>query len=299
MLQQKRRDGFDGQKLISLPPIVYNKLHRGGLPVSRIFIKHIGYFPKAAHHFRERKKGCADNILIYCLRGKGWYMLGNKLHHVGPNQFIHIPATKQYLRYGADDEDPWTIYWVHYSGPEMKDFNVTLRISEKDGPQDIVFNEKAINIWQDMYQSLEMGYGTDNLMNANLALPHFVSTFLYPEKHSPAPANDTPDLVTDTALFMRAHIASKLTVEDFAARRQLSPSYFAEKFKKATGMSVIDYFIQLKIQKACQLLYDPSMKIKDVSNAVGYEDPYYFSRLFKKLMEISPEQYRTLRGKQR
>jgi AraC-like DNA-binding protein len=73
---------------------------------------------------------------------------------------------------------------------------------------------------------------------------------------------------------------------------QLSASYFSTIFKKATGMPPMDYFIQLKMQKACQLLYLENMKVKDVAEAIGYEDPFYFSRQFKKHMKISPVLYK-------
>ena len=81
-------------------------------------------------------------------------------------------------------------------------------------------------------------------------------------------------------------------------RNSLSASHFSSLFRKATGMSPMDYFIHLKLQKACLLLYSSSIKIKDVALAVGYEDPYYFSRLFKKYLKLSPDQYRVLRRKE-
>ena len=57
-------------------------------------------------------------------------------------------------------------------------------------------------------------------------------------------------------------------------------------------MPPIDYFIHLKMQKACQLLYADGVKIKAVASDLGYDDPYYFSRIFKKYIGTSPEQYR-------
>jgi YesN/AraC family two-component response regulator len=57
-------------------------------------------------------------------------------------------------------------------------------------------------------------------------------------------------------------------------------------------MSPIDYFIKLKIHYACQLLSQSDMKIKEIADKTGYDDPYYFSRLFKQVMGKSPKEYR-------
>lgn len=286
----KRKDGFDGQKLISLPPSVYENASVDNPLLSQLFITHIGYFPHASFHYRERKHGCKDNILIYCLQGKGWFQIGKTKHEINPNQFFHVPACQEYMQYGADDEIPWTIYWVHYSGRDMQSFNQALAIGKDTGPVDIAFNEKALSIWENMYESLAMGYSRDNLCNANLCLYHFLATFFYPDKH--IKTGEEPDFVTKTTHFMRTNIENRLTLDDFAAMHNLSSSHFSSLFRKATGISPVDYFIQLKMQRACQLLYDQELRIKEVAHAVGYEDQYFFSRIFKRLMGVSPLQYR-------
>ncbi|SDS35691.1 AraC-type DNA-binding protein [Mucilaginibacter mallensis] len=292
MRKTKVRDGFEGQRQINLPGIIFKNTGVVNSIPNQIFITHIGYFPKAAHHFRERRKGCSDNIFIYCLNGKGWYIVDKKKYEVGPNQFLQIPATTKYLKYGADDEQPWTIFWVHYSGSNMDSFNKLMNISVDDGPKNIPYNEKGLTIWEEMYKSLEMGYSKDNLNNANMCLYYFLSTFLYPDRHFSVP--DDKDMVRETIVFMRDSITSKFTVANFANRYQLSMSYFSSLFRKSTGMSPMEYFIQLKIQRACQLLFSPHVKIKDIAINLGYDDPYYFSRLFKKTMGVSPESYRMM-----
>jgi len=294
MEKLKIKDGFEGQKLISLPNMIYKNIGSANIILNQIYITHIGYFPKATFHFRDRKKGCEDNILIYCLHGKGWYMIGEKRYDVGPNQFFQIPATKEYIKYGADEMQPWTIYWIHYSGPELNRFNDVLNIMPTNGPKDILYNEKGIDLWNEMYSCLEMGYSKDNLNNANMCLYHFLSTFVYPEKHANNEDAET-DPVRETISFMRENLSNRLSVEDFSIRYELSPSHFSYLFRQSSGMSPMEYFIQLKIQRACQLLYDGQAKVKDVAASVGYEDPYYFSRLFKKTMGISPEQYRVIK----
>lgn len=297
MAKFKRRDGFVGQKLISLPEAIHKKTIQANPLLAQLYITHIGYFPKAAFHYRERRQGCADNILFYCINGKGWYTLGNRSYEVGPNEYMILPVTTKYIRYGADNDDPWTIYWVHFTGGDMSTFNRTLHIAEDDGPRKIPFNEKGIGIWETMYQSLEMGYSTENICNANFCLYQFIATFLFSDHHLKEKDGSGKDIISATILHMRKKVHQKLTVEDLANQHGISASYFSNVFRKATGMPPLDYFIHLKIQKACQLLYVKEIKIKSVAEAIGYDDPYYFSRLFKKHMKVSPEQYRVLRGK--
>ena len=291
--KMKVRDGFEGQKLISLPKMIYKNMRSDNVILNQIFITHIGYFPKASYHFRERRKGCEDNIFIYCLHGKGWYIVDKKKYEVAPNQFFQIPATTEYLKYGADEAQPWTIFWVHFSGTDLNSFNRLLNITLNDGPQNIPYNEKGLLIWKEMYSSLEMGYNKDNLNNANMCLYHFLSTFLYPDRHFSITGDK--DIIKETIEFMREKLDGRFTVEDFGARYQLSASYFSGLFRQSTGMSPMEYFIHLKIQRSCQLLFNTGVKIKDVAKEMGYDDPYYFSRLFKKLMGISPEQYRAIK----
>jgi AraC-like DNA-binding protein len=291
----KKRDGFEGEKLISLPDAIWQHFARTYPTLSQVYITHIGYFPKANFHYRERKKGCRDNILIYCLQGKGWYETGNTRFEVSANQFVLIPANDLPLRYGADDKDPWTIYWVHFSGTNMTAFNHSFSIGLSDGPRSIPLNQKGLQIWISMYESLEMGYSKDNLFNANFCLYHFIATFLYPDKHLAEKSQSAGNIIDQTISFMRNRLAKKLTVDEIAAQHNLSASYFSTLFRTATGMPPIDYFIHLRIQKACQLLYQGELKVKEVAETIGYDDPYHFSRLFKKHMNASPEQYKALR----
>lgn len=297
MKSLKRKDGFEGEKLISLPESVWKNAIRINPLLGKLYVTHIGYFPRAAYHYRERKKGCVDNILIYCLRGKGWYTINNRKFEVQSNEFVIIPATKEDLRYGADETDPWTIYWIHFSGRELEQFNRSFGIGLYDGARSILLNEKGMEIWGTMYKSLEMGYSMENLNYTNLCLYHLVATFLYPEKHMDEKKQEKKDMVNESILHMRSKLDVRLTVKEMALKANLSEPHFTRLFRKATGMSPMDYFIHLKLQKSCLLLYSSTSRIKDIADAIGYDDPYYFSRLFKKYMNLSPEQYRVLRRK--
>ncbi len=283
--------------MISVPDLVKKNILEKDPLLGQLYVASIGYFPKAAFHYRHRITGCEDNILIYCLRGRGWYIVNDTRFEVSPNEFFIIPATMKETKYGADEEDPWTIYWVHFTGKDIDTINLSFNIKWDDGPQQILVNEKGLQLWDNMYRSLEMGYSKEYLTNANMCLYYFIATFLYPDRHSDEKKQDEKDMITNTILFLKDNLDTPLTVKDLALKNNFSVPHFSSLFLKATGMSPIEYFIHLRLQKACLLLYKSDMRIKNIAGEVGYDDPYYFSRLFKKYMKVSPEQYRQMRRK--
>jgi AraC-like DNA-binding protein len=288
----KRESGFDGEKFISIPQRILRKAVVNYPELFKIYITHIGYFPRATAHFRERKKGCEDNILIYCLEGRGFFILGDKKIAVIANSYIIVPANTFYMSYWADGHNPWTIYWVHFTGVHIKDFNKELSLTIDKGAQEIPFNLNIINTWNIMYNSLEMGYSFENLCNANLCLHQLVSSLIFSDKHLYVEKEGHKNIINDTIHFMKNHIDKMITVDEMARLHDLSSSHFSSLFRKNTGIAPINYFIHLKMQTACQLLYSTNEKIKDIASRLGYDDQYYFSRIFKRQMNVSPENYR-------
>src|SRR5215831_7588009 len=127
MEPQWRKDGFMGEKQINIPPSVLNKLVKKREFLSSLYITHIGYFPKALYHYRERKHGCDDYILLYSLGGIGYIENVKERMEMNANQFIIIPP-HLFHRYQADINDPWTLYWVHFSSNKLKEINADLKV---------------------------------------------------------------------------------------------------------------------------------------------------------------------------
>jgi AraC family transcriptional regulator of arabinose operon len=99
-------------------------------------------------------------------------------------------------------------------------------------------------------------------------------------------------VVSKTIAYMQQKINTPVKLEEIAASVNISASHFSAIFKSKTGHSPIEYFNQLKIQKACQYLSFTNMAVKEIAINLGIEDQYYFSRMFTKLMGISPTKYR-------
>ncbi|MGN6436813.1 MAG: helix-turn-helix domain-containing protein [Agriterribacter sp.] len=289
MKDVKLKDGFSGELQINIPrEIVINRLRKKQF-LGNLFITHIGYFPKAKFHYRERLYGCADTILIYCLEGKGHYQAGSKEYTILPGHFFILPPGKFHM-YQADIRTPWTIYWVHFSGNMVKALNNLVKIEDFIAPTKIAYDKRIIEQWNDIYGALAAGLTEQHLTYANLSLYRLLTFFVCPVQVT-IPVNKK-DLVRDSIAYMKANIGRPLTVGDLAAKQNSSASHYAMAFKRRTGSSPIDYFIRLKIKFACQLLKQSDLKIGEISGAIGYDDVFYFSRIFKKITGSSPLQYR-------
>jgi AraC-like DNA-binding protein len=104
--------------------------------------------------------------------------------------------------------------------------------------------------------------------------------------------SETARRIEQCICFMREHLNQPLQVATLAAKACASPSHFFVLFKRVTGSSPIDYFIRLRMRRACQLLEAGSLHVKEVAAALGYEDPFYFSRVFKSTIHVAPKEYR-------
>ncbi|WP_170140804.1 AraC family transcriptional regulator [Oceanobacillus arenosus] len=91
--------------------------------------------------------------------------------------------------------------------------------------------------------------------------------------------------------FIQENLDKKLTLDDVANRIGLNATYFSHLFKKETGISFIDFRMQLRMEKAKELIETGNMKITDIANSIGYEDLSHFTKTFKKYTGYSPSKY--------
>ena len=91
---------------------------------------------------------------------------------------------------------------------------------------------------------------------------------------------------------MKNNLENKLDLEDIAKHVGYSSSHFGSLFFKKTSFTPIEYYQQLKIQRACSYLQFTDLKIKEIAYKLEYYDPFHFSKAFKKEMELTPKEYR-------
>jgi AraC family transcriptional regulator of arabinose operon len=290
IIEQKKsvKEGFIGQRMIVLPPNIKRKISNNPL-IKNFYLTAIGHYPKALNHVRERKTGSNQYILIYCVDGGGSIFIKDQRHELSANTYFIIPKNV-YHRYLSSESNPWTIYWVHFTGTISE--KIYERYSDTELPvlRTIPYDENRVKIFEQIYSILEHNFNDKEMEAANFNLLHFISSFIYHKEGHPEVYNT--DAISSSITFMKQHIHETLGIEQLAKQQHVSVSHYSRSFKQKTGLSPINYFNQLKIQKSCQYLYFTDRNIKQIALDLGFEDQYYFSRLFKNVIGISPALYK-------
>lgn len=99
-------------------------------------------------------------------------------------------------------------------------------------------------------------------------------------------------VVQDAIAYIRGHFAENLSRDEIAARFQCSPGHFSRVFAKTTGYAFKDFVLQCRMEKAKELLSHSHLQIAEIAPAVGYEDPFQFSKIFRKRTGVCPRQFR-------
>jgi len=286
--KKKVKEGFVGQRMIVLPPDIKKTVTKN-LLIKGLYLTAIGYYPRASHHDRERRTGSPQYILIYCVDGKGYVQIGKQKYDLKPNSYFIIPKGVAH-HYGTSNSDPWSIYWVHFSGDHANILYSRYTRETTPEVQIVPYDEQRIELFNLIFTMLELNYSIRNIELINIKLLEFLSSFIYNEELYPS--NYTADHISKSIEFMKENLNRSYSIRELASHLNYSVSHYSDLFKNKTGFSPIHYFIQLKIQKSCQYLYFTDMNIKEICTKIGFEDPYYFSRMFKKIMGSSPTKYR-------
>ena len=295
MRWRQRAEGFVGQRLVVVPrPILTTLMH---YPLLKALLPtDAGFYPKAKGHKFVREHGCPEAIFIYCSEGNGWCEIAGQMHEVDQNQLLVIPPSTPHV-YGADKENPWTIYWFHAIGSNMPLYLERLGVTADKPIVRLGGDVQMLSLFEDVFEELEQGFTMLHLLYAAHTLTHLMGLILrHKDEYGYGTAN-VQERVAKSIEFMKSHMRQPLKIATLAGLVRLSRSHYTTVFQRVTGYAPLSYLNHLRMQHAVQLLNTTDLSIKQISEQLGFCDQFYFTRAFAKMHNHSPTEHRRLYGR--
>ncbi|MDQ8188299.1 AraC family transcriptional regulator [Pelagicoccus sp. SDUM812002] len=258
-----------------------------------LHVTHAGFFPRAEGHFIKRETGCSDHVLIVCLRGTGWAEAGGRRQNLKRGDIVGLRARHPHV-YGASDRDPWSIAWVHFTGKEADAW-----IEHATGRKAVLATchtpaEKLDSIGLDrIHSSLAAGYGLPELLDAAAAL-RICLALVSRRRAQDSTALSAHERVDASITHLRENWMQPHSLPELAAAAGVSVTHYTAIFRRLTGFPPIDFIIRQRIQQGATLLATTPSPIAEIAMECGFNDPYYFSRSFKRITGSSPRNYRRI-----
>jgi len=290
MRRIKIREGFPGQRLVVVPPRIV--AHGLRSPVCNLlFPTHIGRFNQAKYHFVERRHGSGQYILIVCLAGAGICKLGSKIWQLEEGYAIILPPDA-YHRYQADQERPWTIFWVHFLGTAAATYLQAMGITV--GEPRFWIGDLAVvtDAFEETYRYVLSGYTDKDLFGLSTSLARLLGLCRVHQKSSLLRRRLAEDRVLQAIRYMRENVERPLALSDCAHSAGWSAAHFSLVFRRQTNLSPIQFFTRLKMSRACELLKTTDLSMQEIAMKIGFNDQFYFSRLFHRHLRMAPTAYR-------
>lgn len=250
-----------------------------------------GYYPVARGHAVERQQH-DSHLVIYCVGGKGELTTASGSWSIHAGEVICLPKGVAHA-YRADDLDPWSIYWVHFDGSRARDYLAF--IGAEQAVVLLGMHPILATGFTGLFTLRTSGYSERVFIHGAARLKELLTGLGWLTSRAGSGEGGRINLERVERL-MRRRISTTLSLDELAEEAGVSRYHFVRRFRAQTGQSPIQYFIHLKMQHACQVLDSDERPVKQVAMELGYEDAYYFSRLFKKVMGVSPQQYRSNRS---
>ena len=240
-----------------------------------------------------RPKGRLDYQLLYIVSGKGHFYFHGEDRIVYAGRMVLIQP-RQEQRYEYFGEDKPEVYWVHFTGSDVKNILRSYNIPMDDP----IFYSGASSTYSYLFK--EMIHELQNCKTGyeDLLAMYLRQIFLLVQRTRQEERPTVSTYIQEEMEFARRyfneHYNEPISIQEYAESRNMSVCYFQRNFKQIVKHTPMQYLLTIRVNNAASLLETTDYSMAEIAAIVGYEDPLYFSRLFRKIKGVSPRDYRNL-----
>lgn len=194
--------------------------------------------------------------------------------------------------YKPSEEDPWNYSWVAFNGMNAENYMNRANL----GPHNSIFHissEDAVSTCiNDIFSSVDSEKTMD--LKALSSFYQLLSILIDTQGIEKTSQKQQDSYVKAAIEFIDTNYSRKITIEEVARYVGINRKYLSRLFSELLNVSPQNYLVQFRLQKAVELLHASTLSIHEISTSVGYDDPFLFSKVFKKYKGCSPKSYRAL-----
>lgn len=238
-----------------------------------------------------RPRGRIDFQMLYVASGKAHFFFNGKEEIVtaGHMVFYRPKETQKYVYYGTDQTE---VYWVHFTGNNVK--NIMRKYGISDDTH-VLYSGTSLEYTAIFKQMIyELQQCQDHYEDLLTMLLH--QLFILLHRHMTKDHNLKNEYLEKemelAKQFFNENYNKAINIDDYASSRGMSVSWFIRNFKNYTAITPMQYIVSLRITNAQILLETTNYHVNEIGNIVGYDNALYFSRIFKKQKGMSPSEYR-------
>jgi AraC-like DNA-binding protein len=268
---------------LNQPPVVHEGLQIVQCGIEKCLPSH-AFGPAVRDHY----------LIHYIFSGHGSFQTKDEKYGLHEGQgFLICPDQITY--YQADAADPWHYIWIGFSGPEAVKLLLAAGLDMLHPIIEQTAGSRIGTIFREMAEALAREKGKPLRLAGLLYL--FIAE-MHESAAQTAPAagriSRQDSYIRQAIEMMGANYSRKITISSLARQIGLDRSYFGLLFKQQTGRNPKQYLLDLRVEKACELLKRSFLPIAAIARSVGYEDPLLFSRMFHLCKGCSPTAYRKM-----
>ena len=238
-----------------------------------------------------RPRGRIDYQLLYVASGKTvFYFNGEPKEVAAGHMVLFQPRQEQRYEYYAVDRPE--VYWVHFTGSDVKNI---LRHYDIPLDKNVIYSGSSATyayLFKEMIHELQTcRTGFEELTEMYLRQVFLLIQRSW-EERKPTVSSYLQEEIDYARRYFNEHYNEDISIEEYAQSRGMSVSWFLRNFKQMTMKSPMQYILAIRINNAVSLLETTDYNVTEISTLVGYDNPLYFSRIFKKQKGVSPSDYR-------
>ncbi|MBQ7919049.1 MAG: AraC family transcriptional regulator [Lachnospiraceae bacterium] len=238
-----------------------------------------------------RPKGRIDFQLLYIASGKAYFHFGERTEIVTAGHMVlYRPKEPQkYEYYGTDQPE---VYWVHFTGGNVKNLLRSYGLTDDKRIFYCGSDLEYKNHFRAMIQELQMCKEDYPEMLEIHLRQIFIKLHRYLKTVSRVDNSQIAEEIDKATIYFSEHYNEDICIEEYARKHNMSTSWFIRNFKQYTGSTPMQYILSIRIQNAEALLKGNQYNMTEIASIIGYDNPLYFSRIFKKAKGLSPSEYR-------